>query len=335
MTPRSSICLASAFFLLFAAGASPIAAGAPEPSAEIGQASTAAAISARIEIFDRDLQRLRRFMGASEAGELDIGIRSTLPRDLYSQALTLWQQTDRLSFEVMRVHATPPPPPAGDIGLPDVLRRLEDANRILLRVMEELKIPSDSQPPPEKKTPVADPFTAILHLNRQSNLLLERHLAPRDVYMEVTLAIGYAARLLSRYPEANRIPAEPPFEPDKQPGDVHLRLIECLRSVSRILDTLGLPAPQINTSRVEPSKLVPGDVFLVAATIVSQLDFLHKYLGIARTPPQPIYPGLRFPAHTYQRTGILGAQLTQLERFLATDRAAFGKIEHGANPSKR
>lgn len=334
MTPRLSIRLASAFFLLFAAGASPIAASAPEASAVIGEASTAA-ISARIEIFDRDLQRLRRFMGAPVAGELDIGIRSTLPRDLYSQALTLWQQTDRLSFEVMRVHATPPLSPAGDIGLRDVLRRLEDANRILRQVMEELKIPSAPEPPPEKKTPVADPFTAILYLNRQLNLLLERHLAPSDVYMEVTLAIGYAARLLSRYPEANRIPAEPPFEPDKQPGDVHLRLIECLRSVSRILDTLGLPAPQINTSRVESNKLVPGDVYMVAATIVSQLDFLHKHLDIAKAPPQPIYPGPRFPAHTYQRIGILRAQLTQLERFLATDRAAFGKIEHDANPPER
>ncbi len=160
--------------------------------------------------------------------------------------------------------------------------------------------------------------------------MLERHIAPSDVYEEITLAIGYAARLLAPYPDATRIPAEPPFEPDKQPGDVYLRLIECLRSITRGFDTLGLPVPRIDTSRTDLDKLLPSDVFPVAVTIVSQLDFLHKHLNIAKAPPQPIYPGSLFPAHIYQRIGILRAQLFQLERFLATDRAAFGKIEHDA-----
>jgi hypothetical protein len=92
-----------------------------------------------------------------------------------------------------------------------------------------------------------------------------------------------------------------------------------------------LPAPRTETGRTDLDKLLPGDVYMVAATIVSQLDFLHKHLDAARALPQPVYPGLRFPAHTYQRIGILQAQLTQLERFLATDRAAFRKIEHDAN----
>ena len=332
---RPSFChtLALASLFLCSAGVFPVAAGAEPPSSSPEKIleTGATTISARLEAFGRDLERLRRFMGAPKASELDIGIHGALPRDLYFQTLTLWQKTDRLSFEVMRIHSTPLQPAPGDIGQQDILLGLEDATRILRQVLQELRIPSAAEPPPEPKVP-ADPFTAIVYLNRQLNLLLERHIGPSDVYMEITLAIGYSARILSRYPESDRIPAEPPFEPDKQPGDVYRRLIECLRSIARIFDQLGLPVLRIDPGRTDPDSLQPSDVYLVAAMIVSQLDFLHKYLDIAKAPPQPIYPGYRFPAHSYQRAGILQSQLTQLERFLATDQAALAKTRHDIPP---
>ena len=112
------------------------------------------------------------------------------------------------------------------------------------------------------------------------------------------------------------------FEPDKLPRDVYLRLIECLRSIVRIFDMQGLAVLTIETSRTDLDRVNPGDVYLVAAMIVSQLDFLYQHLGSARPPPQPIYPGLKFPAHSYQRAGILLAQLQQLERHLAPNQAA-------------
>lgn len=166
-----------------------------------------------------------------------------------------------------------------------------------------------------------DCFDALLNLNRQLNLLLEQHISPSDVYQQVTLAIGYSARLLARYPDAIRIPAEPPFEPDQQPRDVYLRLIECLQGIVRIFDRQGLAVLKIDTRQTDLDRLQPGDVYPIATLIVSQLDFLHQHLGIAQPPPQPVYPGLKFPAHTYQRAAILQAQLHQLERFLSSGQA--------------
>jgi hypothetical protein len=190
MRPSLRHALALASLFLCPAGVFPVAAGAepPPPSPEkIGEAG-AAAISARLEAFGRDLERLRRFMGAPRAGELDIGIRGALPRDLYFQTRTLWQKVDRLSFEVMRIHSTPLQPSPDNIGQQDILLGLEDATRILRQVMQELRIPSAAEPPEPKV--LADPFAAILYLNRQLNLLLEHRIAPSDVYMETTLAIG-------------------------------------------------------------------------------------------------------------------------------------------------
>lgn len=331
MTPSSRACLAWLIFVLLTAGA---AAQPVPPPAEIAGAGTDT-LSAQIEVFAQDLERLRRFMGAPKVSALNIGLRSTLPRDLYFQALSLWQQTDRLLFEVMRLHEKPPPTPAGDIQFQDVLLRLQDAHRILRQVMQELRIPAATEPVPVTQAGGTDTFTDMLELNRKLNLLLERHLAPSDVYAEVTLAVGYSARLLARYPESTRIPVEPPFEPNKQPGDVYLRLVACLRSITHIFDTFSLPVLQIDTSQTDLNALNPGDVFLVATMIVSQLDFLYKHLEIAKAPPQPVYPGLRFPAHTYQRAGILQAQLAQLERLLPNDQAASGVMRQDSNVLER
>ena len=321
--PALGACFRALVFSLLAAGFIALAHGAetgepPDADADV------ATLSEQIGAFSRDLERLRRFMGAPRASELDIGIHDAIPRDLYFQALTLWEQTDRLSFEILRVHAKPQPAPAPTdaIGLHDVLSRLRDTHQQLLEILQSLQIADTGGATDGNARAAADPFNAILNLNRQLNLLLERHISASDVYQEVTLAIAYSARLLARYPEAIRIPAEPPFEPDKLPRDVYLRLTECLQDTIGIFDRLGLAILKIDTRRTDLDRLQPGDVYLVAAMIVSQLDFLHKHLDIAQPLPQPIYPGLKFPAHTYQRAGILQAQLDQLERYLASDRAA-------------
>lgn len=306
-------------FGLLVAGFIALAHGAEIGPPAPASAGTDAALAAGIGAFGRDLERLRRFMGAPRASALDIGIRDALPRDLYFQTLTLWEQTDRLSFEILRTRAKPLPAPAGAIGPQDILGRIQDAHQQLRQIMRQLQIADTGHPADGDDAAMPDRFNALLNLNRQLNLLLERHISPSDVYQQVTLAIGYSARLLARYPDAIRIPEEPPFEPDKSPRDVYLRLTECLQDIVRIFDRLGLAVLKIDARRTELDRLQPGDVYPIALLIVSQLDFLHQHLGIAPPPPQPPYPGLKFPAHTYQRAAILQAQLHQLERLLTPD----------------
>ena len=305
---------------LLVAGFIALAHGAETSQPAPANAETDAAFAAKIVAFSRDLERLRRFMGGSKASELDIGIRDAMPRDLYFQTLTLWEQTDQLSFEILRTRAKPAPVPAGAIGPQDALKRIQDAHQQLRQIMQQLQIADVSDLADGNDTTPTDHFNALLNLNRQLNLLLERHISPSDVYQQVTLAIGYSARLLARYPDAVRIPEAPLFEPDKLPRDVYLRLTECLQGIVRVFDRLGLAVLKIDTRQTDLDRLQPSDVYLIATLIVSQLDFLHNHLGIVQPPPQPLYPGLKFPAHTYQRAAILQAQLHQLERFLTPDR---------------
>lgn len=274
------------------------------------------AITRQIAVLDRGLERLRLLMGVAEVQDLDLGIRSAIPRDSYFQALTLWRKTDRLLFDIVRAHAPPPSSPTGEIAMQDILGVLQQAEHVLHRVADELHQTDETEAAPP---PVAtDPFSAILNLNRRLDALLERHFAPSDVYMEITLAMGHAARLLARYPDAIRIPEEPPFEPNKRPADVYRRLTLCLQSIIRIFHKLDLPVLTLDASRTEAADPTPSDVFAIASLIVSQLDFLHRHLGIAATPHGSVYPGLKFPSHNYQRAGVLQAQLEQLECYYAS-----------------
>ncbi|MDG4552742.1 MAG: hypothetical protein P9E24_00625 [Candidatus Competibacter sp.] len=331
-------CVLSVFCLLLAAGSNGRAGDAqPDSSSPKKEAigTDADAIPALIAAYSRDLEQLRRFMGAPRIGEFNIGIHSHLARDLYFQTLALWRKTDRLLFEISRVRATPPPTPEGALGTPDMLANLQDAHGILQRIMRALEIPPEPETRIDPTSAQPDNFTALLDLNRQVDLLLERHFAPSDVYMEITLAIGYAARLLARYPEAIRIPEEPPFEPNKQPGDVYQRLIHCLRSIAHIAQILGFTVLDIDTRQIDMTRLTPGDVFMVASLIVSQLDYLYKRLGDDQPLPHTFYPGRKFPAHSYQRAGILQAQLQQLERFIAADPTALGEVKRDSTAPER
>lgn len=284
--------------------------------------------------FDQNLERLRQIMGERKPPPLDIGIRSTAPYDIYFQALALWQSTNRLAFEIMRVNEKPLPAPPGKIQFSDALSLVQEAYRVLKEVLADPQIaesntllaPAPAEPAQTQiKEIPADAFTALVALNRQLNLLLERHHSPSDVYMKVTLAVAYAAQLLARYPEADRLPEEPPFEPAKQPADVYLRLIACLNSLAQVFEALGLAVPQVEIQRIDKANITPGDVFLIASLVVAQLDFLHQRLGITQAPRQAFYPGRKFPAHVYQRAGLLQAQLQQLEQRVVATGTAPGK----------
>jgi hypothetical protein len=284
--------------------------------------------------FDQNLERLRQIIGGPKPPPLTMNIRSATPYDIYFQTVALWQMVNRLAFEILRVAEKPLPTPPAEIQLSAALHLVQEAYRVLQEVMADPQIAeSNALLAPAPAEPVstsvkgmpADAFMAIFAINRQLNVLLERPYAPSDIYREVTLAVAYAAQLLARYPEADRLPEEPPFEPAKQPADVYLRLLACLNSLAQVSDTLGLAASHVESQDIDKANIIPGDVFLLASLIVAQLDFLHHRLGITQAPRQVFYPGHKFPSHVYQRAGMLQVQLQQLEQRVIATGSAPGK----------
>ncbi|MFO1429083.1 MAG: hypothetical protein U1F76_02915 [Candidatus Competibacteraceae bacterium] len=273
--------------------------------------------------FRQDLERLRFIMGETRPPPLDISLRNATPYDVYFQSLALLQRTNRLAFEFMRVVEKPLPPPPTPIELSDALPLVREAYRIFKDVLTDPQIQANFAlaPPPSAgagEVPATgsanEAFVLLFGLNRQLNLVLERYFSPSDNYKQVTLAVAYATQVLARYPDAIRLPEEPPFEPGKQPIDSLLKLITCLQSLGEVLHNLGLPAPIVETQALDTAPILPGDVFLIASLVVGQLEFLRQQLGIAKPPREVFYPGRKFPTDVYRRVGLLQAQLVQLAR---------------------
>jgi len=304
----------SALLLLVSAapGAQPV-----KPPGGPTQQDTAGRVSAELEVFRQDLGAFRRAMGEPGVGDPDLGIWSGDPRDIYFQTLMLYERTARLLFETTGVREMVPSRPPGPVEFSDVLTLTTSAYGLLKRVMQELNVPgiersSWSLPSPFR----GDVFKTVLSLDRQVNALLERPLNYSDVFMEVNRAVGYAARLLGHFPGAVQAPEEPSFTPGKQPGDVYARLLACLDILARIFAVLGVNQHALETKPVSVGSLAPVDVFMVATLVVSQLDYLHKYLNVVKMPREVFYSGRKFPAQVYQRAGLLQAQLERLARLI-------------------
>ncbi len=271
-----------------------------------------------VQRINRDLENLRLHMGAPKAIPLSIQIHKAAPHDVYYQVKTLFQKTNRLSFEIIRLQEQAPPLPGRLILPADVLILVKGAHRSIHHVLTELKIPdyADMKPASDAPKTPSHVFRAVLAINRQINELLERRFSPSDVYMELTLAIGYASRQLAQYPGAIRIPEAPVFEKEKSPSHVYFRLLDCLEIISRIYKTAGLEMLVIDSTRVDEKSITPSDVFDMASLIVARLDFLHKELGLVKMPREVFYLGRKYPSDVYQQAGILEKQLTQLERLM-------------------
>ncbi len=259
---------------------------------------------------------IRREMGKPKQDRPEIAVTGAAPHEVYFQALTMFNKAERLCFEQTRERVTAPPRPQGPIGPADVYAVVEATLHRLQCVKEKLAIPESSQvvPRDNSKTPT-DVFRAVVQANRSLNLLLRKQFSPSDVFQEVTLAIGYSARLLEQFPDAQRIPPEPAWERRKQPADVYRRLVDCFGLIHNIATTSGFSVAELKPDKASIEHARPGDVFDIASLLVADLAYLHAQRKGSRPPRDVFNPGNKLPSHVFQRIGILEAQLVQLEKF--------------------
>lgn len=286
---------------------------------------TAADVLARVELLRDDLELIRFEMGQPKDQRTEIIVTEVIPRQVIFQAMTLFRKANQLHFEL-----------TGGSGselrtnLPRGVRPLhvwlvvDVAYRRILVVKRKLGItkPSEEKRQDPSITPT-EVFRAIVQANRQLDLLLKQRPSTRDVFHQVTLATHFAARLLEQFPGATLMPPTPDFEHGKRPVDVYSRLVECYARIRAIAERSGIRAlklemPKSDAGVDNPTQISPSDVYDIAILVVSELAYLHAQLNYTEPPTQAYDPGLKVPAHVYQRAGVLLLQLTELEKLAAT-----------------
>ena len=276
-----------------------------------------AAIYVSVRWIQSELELVRVEMGKPKNTQPRIALKNAAPREVYFQAQALFRKANRLSFEQTRERATEPLAPKGLIAPADVLDVVQAALSRVRHVKNRLMVKeSIKEVEHDSKSTFTAIYRAIVDASRQVNLMLDRRFSPSDVFQEVTLAVGYSARLLSRFPESTRLPNAPPFERGKQPRDVYRRLTSCFQSIQTIASRSGLDVLSLETSEIDLEHVSPSDVYDIAALVVSELDYLHSRFEGLEPPRKVFYPGRKFPAHVYQRVGILEKQLEDLRRLV-------------------
>jgi hypothetical protein len=284
---------------------------------------------ARVLFARKEIEAIRLEMGEPRSESSGIAVTNAGTREVFFAAQNMFEKANRLSFEQVRETAPPPGTPVGEI-LPFDISVVITATLMRLRAVKAKLGISEPTTEPQTigmKTP-SEVFVAVNEANRQLDLLLDQRVGPSDVFQKVTLAIGYAARLLARFPGQSRIPEAPPFERQKFPADVYRRLLACFDTVRSVMKDSGLDTLELHT--VDGGGygwVTTDDTYELASLIVADLSYLHSQIPAVRPPHNVYYPGRKVQAHVYQRAGILEAQLHNLQRLVTRDRRWLTRAE--------
>ena len=275
-------------------------------------------VLARVNFATQQLDLIRNKLDLLVVDILPVKIEYAQPREVYFQALAGYRRTSRFTFEQLRVFH---PDPVTEYRSNATSKRpyhvwlmVSRTSNQLSRIAAELNISTRvSETEADKETTPSDVYSALIGMNRQLDIMLTQPFSPSDVFQQVTLGVHYMARLLSRYPLLERIPAAPAYIENKQPSEVWLLLAECLEIIREIANLRDERLLTMDTGAFDANLIQPGDVYQFASLVVAELAFLHSI----ETGMSPVVPDVkvsnRVPSDVYQRVGLLHKQLQQLD----------------------
>lgn len=283
-------------------------------------------VFSRTVLLKKELEGIRVEMGKPKDEWVGGIATNASPHEVYFQALNLFLKANRLSLELTgSVGIQPNIRPASDIRPFHIWMMVNEAYKRILVIKQELRITAtNAENLKESTTTITEAGAAIVAVNRQINMVLERPFTPGDVVHQVNLAIQYAAGLLKQFPGTSPIPEASPFERGKQPGEAFLRLVDCFERLESIAKHSEVSV--LHFDRTAMNKAVnyydfhPSDVYDMATLLVSDLALFHAKIKNLDSPATVPYPeGHIFPSHVYQQAGILYAQLVELEERVKRD----------------
>jgi len=273
----------------------------------------------KVELVAAEIDLIRQEMGFGYDRKVPFQVSDAQPREVYFQAFTLFEKSNRLLFEQLRERDKVPVQVVADVQPSDVLTVVENSLGLLMRVKSYLSIPELAQLPPsdQVRTPT-DVFKLIVEQNRILNQLLQRRFAPSDVYQQLTYGVGITSSLLATLPVPNRLGTEPEFERRKTPTDVYARLLEVFHSLCGVMRRSGEACLEVDAAEKQRNDLTPSDVYDLASLVISELRHLHSERKGTSSIMDSYFPGDKLPSHAYQRAGRLLSQILILDDYSRT-----------------
>ncbi len=212
--------------------------GAAQESPEVNPAK----VYQSVAVLRDEVDLIRLEMGKPVEESPIIKVKDAAPREVYFQALSLFRKANRLGMEITGEQVEEPTRVQGELHPGDVLAVVKESLKRLAVVKAALDIPEKTKVPPvEENVDPSQVFNAIMSANRALNQLLDKRFAPGDVFLEVSVAIAYAARLLDEPGGKLSTPPPPPaLVRRKRPADVYRGLVASFESIHTIGELSGV-----------------------------------------------------------------------------------------------
>ncbi len=276
---------------------------------------TPANVLEHVKRVQAELRLIQRKENAVPTFRRTLVVSNVAPREVYFQALTLFNKANHLCFEyTQQVKATPKLVKA-QIKPADVWQVVDDALQQILAVKRSLEITQSVTiaTQPSTTTPT-DVFNAIIQTNQQINSLLTQSFRPSTVYQQIEKAISYTAVLLDQFPGANVLPDKPPLQANKKPVDVYRLLIKVFNKIKVIAKLSNVKTLTLNQATMQIKDVEPSDVYDMATLVVSELAYFKNQVSPEERLPRTYFPGYKTSSQVYQRIGILLKQLDLLKQ---------------------
>jgi hypothetical protein len=270
-------------------------------------------VLARVELIRANVELIRRYMGFAVPPAPVLQVSTARARETYSQALNLELRATRLAFEQVRKFQKQSPALDRNIRGYDVFQLIDGVLESVLAVKAGLDIRvAVAEKLQSPDTEPAEVFNAIVAAGNEINNLLSLETGSSDVYQTVTSAVHTAASLHIKIPDGPSFPEEPPFEPNKSPYEVFMRMQACFQLISELAMEQGIDPLEFNIPPERALLVQQNDVSDLAFLLLEELNGVHRRIPGAPDPAQAFYPGSKFAAHVYQRVGLLELILQDL-----------------------
>jgi len=269
-------------------------------------------------VVEAEIDLIRLEMGVADEIKPDFAISDAQPREVYFQALTLFDKSNRLLFERVRQREDRPVRKGVNITANDVFELVDGALQIVLRVKQSLRIAesADVTTLAESKTPT-EVYKLVVRLNRILNRLLNQRFTPAEVYQQLTYGVGLTSAILATVSTSDRLGRKPGLVRRKTPVDVYRKLISIYMILHETLALSGEKCLIIEPAETEQDNIDPSDVYDMASLLVAELTYLHSLRPNALPAKDSYYPGDKLPSHAYQRAGRLESQVNALQRYVS------------------
>ncbi len=277
-------------------------------------------VYARAQRIQNAVELIRLELGKPKPSLLEIAISNAQPREVFFQALTLYQKSDRMCFDHTRnTGPIPPKMKEGHIIPADVYDVLTKAVSRVKCVSDQWQITEPvNEPPPDFNHTPSNVYMKILEVNRQLNFLLDIPYSPSTVFRRVQKTNDFVTLLIQRNSLDTKLPEFPKFKRYKRPREVYIQLQRCLIIMQRI-SLLTKTTFLDFTIKEIPNMVSPGDVFDLISLLFSEITHIGKSIdheSFNLIPEDISFPERKTPSLVFQNATHLENLLLLLESLL-------------------